>query len=615
MIGIVLLAACESTPTRPPDAGVEVATPEAIVTASADALVNAAQAAPPETAAMLWLEAAAALVAESRLEEASAALAEAERFELDEDGIFERDAIAISMLLARNDLRGARGALRRLLPVTDDQDKRYRGLALELANRHRDPALIADRLLAQGPPPARAQFNNYIAQTWHHIGRAPHAAVQARLRGGPRQTRDWWQLRADMLAAFDHKGERRALLRWQATHPRHPLSEALPPSLAALREATPTQRHLVLLVPQSGPLAAAGRAVRDGFLAAQLHQGAAATHRITVLDSAAAPIERLYADAAALAPDAIVGPLDKKRVAQLNALNPEVPTLLLNYLPDNARPADKVLQLGIAVEDESYAIASRLRAENIERVLLLHNEKAWSLRAKEALLDALASVGLGGNIEDTTGALATSVVGVASSPSVTQLTQVVGRAFLVDGSHARHRRLQQILGTEIEFVPRARRDTDAVVAFLDGPEARALRPALKFHFSDHLPVYTSSQALRRVAKRDLRDLRGFNVCEIPWRLDNSGLKGEVTSAFSGSSGSTASLYALGIDAFRIGDRLPSALSDSSLRLLGATGELSIDVAGKLRRDLAWHSIGPDGLTPLPPPEDTTLPGSSTAAGE
>jgi len=261
------------------------------------------------------------------------------------------------------------------------------------------------------------------------------------------------------------------------------------------------------------------------------------------------------------------------------------------------------VQFGLAVEDEAGAIARRIRAEGLERVVVLHNTKDWSERARDALLAEFAQSDLtpaaAVDATDPAGATTTRVVGIGSSPDVKQLTGVVGTTLRVEASNGRHRRLEQMLGTKLEFVPRARKDVDAIVAFLDTAEARALRPALRFHFASGVPVYTSSQSLRRIANRDLRDLRGFNVSEIPWKLYPSPIRESVESSFGVTSGSLVPLYALGVDAYRLADRLDLLLSQPHQRLLGGTGELSIAYNGRVRRDLAWQYVGENGLMALP----------------
>ena len=81
------------------------------------------------------------------------------------------------------------------------------------------------------------------------------------------------------------------------------------------------------------------------------------------------------------------------------------------------------------------------------------------------------------------------------------ITESVGTAMHVAGSQSRRDELARLLGEELEFLPRAREDVDAVVALIDNTEANALVPALRFHFASDLPVYASSQTTRAVRVR------------------------------------------------------------------------------------------------------------------
>ena len=85
----------------------------------------------------------------------------------------------------------------------------------------------------------------------------------------------------------------------------------------------------------------------------------------------------------------LIGPLDKTRVEQFNLLPRSIPALVLNYLPPTTAPTPSLLQLGLAVEDEALAIGRRLAGEGHERIVVLHNEQGWSLRARDALLRSI----------------------------------------------------------------------------------------------------------------------------------------------------------------------------------------------------------------------------------
>ena len=602
---VVVLSACGSSPYPPPPSGT-AATP--VANNTADALLAQAEAAPPAQASQLWLQAAEALAAEAR--PADAALARVNQTELSESETFDYTALKAELALARYDSATAKALFAQLQPLSPSQDTRYQRLAGELQALNDDPAVAASALMTAAPPLGRGAALERNNQIWALISQtsAPQVTQLANTTSGIE--RSWWQLKVELLGAFTVADATGRLTRWQTGNALHPASQTPPSALAALQNNRLEFTNVALLVPQSGPLAAAGKAVRDGFFAAHLHAGKA-DRQLIVLDSASTPLPQLLAQAQGLGADLIVGPLDKNRVAQLNQLPGGLPTLLLNYLPKDAAPRGDLIQFGLAVEDEASAIARRIKAEGRERVVVLHNEKDWSIRARDALLGALDPVAVDPAAqiqrELQTGLAASAdrrrsvsrAVGVGSTPDVKQLTSVVGNTLLVDASKSRHQRMERIIGEDLEFVPRARKDVDAIVAFLDPAEARALRPALRFHFAAHVPVYTSSQALRRIAKRDLRDLRGFNVSEIPWKLYPSPIKAAVESAFGVTQGGLVPLYALGVDAYRLADRLDLLLTQPHQRLLGGTGELSIEYGGRVRRDLAWQYVGQDGLTALP----------------
>ena len=602
-----VLAACESTPYSGPQ---QQPSPTVVQSSNTDALVALAQSASGDEAPPLWLAAAEALYQDGRTSESLSALAKVKQDELTQTQAFDFGALSTELALARFNGPKARAYFDDLLPVTPAQDLRFTELANNFQSTKIDPTAEARALIASPPPRSRAKLQQRSDQIWSLISQSPAPIVKQQAASTGGVERGWWQLKAQMLDAFTLSEATGRLTRWQSANSQHPANQPLPSQLSALQSNRAEFKHIALLIPQSGPLAAAGKAVRDGFVAAHLHaqqtpgssftQSAAQStgRQITVLDTASASLPDLLAQAESIGADLLVGPLDKTRVAQLNSQPSQVPTLLLNYLPDTTAAQNNIVQFGLAVEDEARAIARRIQAEGLERVVVLHNEKEWSQRARDGLIKEFANAALSPE-SSIDFAPASQVVGVGSTPDVKQVTSVVGSTLLVDASSARHRRLERVIGEDLEFVPRARQDVDAIVAFLDGPEARALRPALRFHFSQSVPVYTSSQALRRVSKRDLRDLRGFNVSEIPWKLYPSPIKESVEASFGVTQGGLVPLYALGVDAYRLADRLDLLINTPHQRLLGGTGELSIEYGGRVRRDLAWQYVGSDGLTPLP----------------
>ncbi len=179
------------------------------------------------------------------------------------------------------------------------------------------------------------------------------------------------------------------------------------------------------------------------------------------------------------------------------------------------------------------------------------------------------------------------------------ITESVGRAMRVEASSARHASISKLLGLELEFLPRAREDVDAIVALVTNLEATALAPALRFHFANELPVYASSQSVRGSQSDALDALNGFRVSELPWQLFEDPLYTSMADVFALRNNPLAALYALGIDAFRVSDRLPAFTRSSSAHLLGSTGILSLRQDRRFHRELAWGVVIRGKLIALP----------------
>jgi outer membrane PBP1 activator LpoA protein len=314
----------------------------------------------------------------------------------------------------------------------------------------------------------------------------------------------------------------------------------------------------------------------------------------------------LYEQALADRVDLIVGPLSKSAVEILHALAfRQIPVLALNYLPEiptipaasdaiQPRPDESpgitaatwnadFYQFGLAIEDEARAIAIRVAGDGGTRVILLLSDADWPERAAEAFLANWQAD------ED-------SVLETAYVDDVRSMTAVVGHALHVDASSRRMQTLAAAIEQPVEFIPRRRQDIDAVVALVDAVQGGAVRPALAYHFARDLPVYATSQVTSGPGSNRLGELNLMRVCQLPWSVYPDKVKNEFAAAFARQS--PGPLHALGVDAYRLADRLVLFAADPHARLLGATGILTLDDS-RVSRDLIWSVVHDGRLEPLP----------------
>ena len=230
--------------------------------------------------------------------------------------------------------------------------------------------------------------------------------------------------------------------------------------------------------------------------------------------------------------------------------------------------------------------------DGVSRALLFHNYNDWSLRARRTLAEGADSTALELTVQPFT--------------DLRTITESVGSAMHVAGSQSRRDELARLLGEELEFLPRAREDVDAVIALIDNTEANALVPALRFHFADHLPIYASSQTTRRARAGRLAELQGFHVSELPYFLSGDQVFAELAEPFDLANNPFASLMALGSDAYRLAERLSP---DGEVVLLGSTGLLRQEADGRIVRELAWGTITAGKVQ-----GSSARPGYATGAG-
>ena len=502
---------------------------------------------------------------------------------LDPEERLELQLLDAGLALASGDLRQADAGLRRLDRVRSRRHLRFARLQAEIDAAYGDYAGAVARLIAFDAT-ASGDVEALGRAIWRHGVRARGYRVAERgARAASDDERAWWRLLEAYNDALTPARQRALWMGWRRSHPHHPGARVAP----AGWEGSPPAR-IALLLPLSGRLAGAGKAVRDGFLAAYFGAGPAPSQSVRLYDTGAASVDALYEEALASGAKAIVGPLSKENVARMWALDPVVPTLTLNSVaaPATAGEPARVVQFALAVEDEGRALAHRVTGDGRRRVLVFRLGTDWSERAAGAF-----GTGLGEG---------SALVDEAVFRDIKEVTAVVGAALSVDESQRRSEALARLFaGEEVEFTTRRRADVDGVVALLDGDHMASLVAALKFHFAADIPVYTASQAGRDVGRTAV--LNGIRVCDMPWRLYPPAQKQLLQGPFSNLRGTAESLFAFGVDAFRIVNRLPYLAAASENRIMGGSGVLRLARDGTIHREPAWAMVRGGSFEPLPPP--------------
>ncbi|XOZ33494.1 penicillin-binding protein activator [Halomonadaceae bacterium KBTZ08] len=415
------------------------------------------------------------------------------------------------------------------------------------------------------------------------------------------QTRGWLELALRLKAYERHEVEARsrAIREWEQDWPDHPAAAPLPGELALLREleALPPD-SIALALPLSGPLAGAGEAVREGFLAAyyqDLADPERATPAVSLHDTHGSTFSSLYAELRRKNPDLVVGPLRKQPVQQLTSQPAlPVPVLALNYHRGAETTPDNLFQFGLGSEDEMRAIVQRLKQDGHEHVLAFLPEGDWGVRMEKALRQAADEYSI-------------NLLEALPYAEESNLNQVVADGFRINRSRRRANALMRLTGTTMHFEPRRRQDMDAIILLASPEKARRINPLFAFYFGGNLPVYGSSLLYRGMPDqaRD-SDLNGVRFTDIPWVVGEAPKeRTTLHSLFPELAEQYDRLFALGFDSYRLTHQLQLLNEIQSYRVDGVTGTIRNAGNGSFERIPEWAIFRQGKPEPLAEPDAKT----------
>ena len=384
--------------------------------------------------------------------------------------------------------------------------------------------------------------------------------------------------------------------RWRERYPGHPAQELLAPTFPQplVNNAGPGgQRRVALLLPLTGADAGGGITVRDGFLSAYYQLPAATRPDMRLYDTGALPPGEAIAQARAAGASFIVGPLTRKDVAAVADLGPQsIPLLALNYLPAERAPPSGFYQYALSPEDEARLAARRILADGHRRQgIVLAPRDDWGSRVLDAFARELAAGG---------GSLISTVIYQPTAHDYgDQLTSVLRTA----DSEAREQRLQNVLGTKLNFEPRHRGDIEFVfVAAESATNARLIEPQLKYAYAGDVPSYSNSNAYEPDSTDANKDIDGLIYPDMPWMLgEDSGvdaIRNTIGQAWSGSVAWRSRLFAFGYDACQLMLAMAAARRPADVQVAGLTGQLHLDADRRVQRDLVWVQVRDGEPKPL-----------------
>jgi len=373
-----------------------------------------------------------------------------------------------------------------------------------------------------------------------------------------------------------------AIARWQRRYPNHLILRSDLAEFAALRAPTDSIPRITVVLPFTGPLGPAGRAVRDGLIAAWVTTPKARSVELSFVDSTTLPDDQLAQLVEGLTTDLIIGPLDRQQLLLLARQPSQIPILGLNRLPQGELAQDQLFQLALAIEDDATSAiewASQLTPS--PRVLGLVSDTTLGDRAATALIREGTAIG-------------------GSSAGIYVLNgedngQIIADALGVTASETRRQELSRLIGLPLTSTPRTRKDLTAVVVQSDAQTSRQIRPLLTYYYLEQTPVFLMggySTAIRSYGE----DLANSSLLVTPWDLGTP-LKTGLATARPEVDAPIGALMALGADALNAAIRI---LRGETLNFAGETGYLSLNSDGVLTRQLHRLDVDQRGQLSVTP---------------
>ena len=572
-----LLAACASSPSsslgelpRTPDASIE------------QLLEQATSAKTPEKAALLRLSAADLAHHQNNPGRSAQILAQVPLEALKPAAQVFASTLAAELAMTRNQPKAALTALSHpsLQSLKDlPAEQQIRTGTVHARAYEADGQTLAaarERVAMASLLTGDAAHANHDA-IWALIAALPAEQLQA--SGNPILD-GWITLAQSVKGAGTLEQQQAAIDTWRAQNPNHPAALQLPTPLTKLKElASQPLNKIALLLPQDGPLASVGKALREGFMAAH-YQAEQAGQKPPVIEfydsSRLTSLDDFYAKAQAAGVQLVVGPLEKPLVKQLSA-RPQLPitTLALNYAETDQAPP-QLFQFGLAAEDEAREVSRRARADGLHRAAAMVPRGEWGERVYKAFRQDWEANG-------------GTVMGVEYVDQPVALAQQIADLFQLRKSEARAKSLQNTVGTDVAAQPSRRQDIEFIFLAVTPQLAQQIKPTLNFQYAGDVPVYATSHVFSASGdKNQYLDMTNVMFCETPWLLNTTDpLRNQVAAQWPQANGSLGRLYAMGVDAYRLAPRLGQLKALPDTRVDGLSGNLGISGNQRVDRQMPW----------------------------
>lgn len=419
---------------------------------------------------------------------------------------------------------------------------------------------------------------------WETLNKLNPAVLELMQSAPPPDILSGWMelVRLSKLFQLEPKMMLKGLAQWEQAYFNHPVQrEFLDELYARSQELISRPDNIAILLPLSGRYAQAGAAVRDGIISAYYQSPHRDEVSLLVYDVGDNPADilNIYQKAIAEGANFVIGPLSKEAVEQLaDEKQLPVPTLALNQI--GIAKNRELMQFSLAPEQEGVQVAERAWLEGYANAAALLPTGDMGDRLYDAFYQRWSE--LGGNIVSSS----------RYNPKQSDFSGPIKSLLNIHASEERHRKIAALIREDLEFTPQIRQDVDFIFLSAFPRQARLLRPQIKYHHGEELPILATSHVnAGETNPAQDKDMNDIIFTDTPWTLEgdtpNKELRHLTQQAFGNRSAAFQRLLALGVDAYHLVFVYKLLETYPFERYEGETGTLTLDKEGAVQRQLIW----------------------------
>ncbi len=364
-----------------------------------------------------------------------------------------------------------------------------------------------------------------------------------------------------------------SLAAWRAANPQHPANIYLASIENKQDDTGLMPKSIAILLPESGPFADAGKAVKAGFLAAHSGDNSASKPELHFYNTEKVKSAELYRKAVSEGAKLVIGPLNKESIQDLaNSTTLDVPVLALNHVPNLNK--QNLYQFALSPMDDITEITQKAADDGHKNALLLVPDNEQNKRITAFFLNDWQA--LNGSIIEKK----------VYDPKSADYSVVVGKLLNLNESENRFNKILRYFPAA-KYVPRKRQDADVLFLSAYSKEGRMINSQLQLQQAGNLPVYAMPSIYSGISDSvSDNPLNGVSFCDMPW-LFNAAYSGELSmmslrNTWSQFPNTYIRLVAMGIDAYNLGSKLSAIKTET---YSGATGNLTLSNDNRIRRGL------------------------------